>query len=511
MPRSKQKKTSVLTPFFFFFLFLAAASYFIWNTYYTPQGIVKETIIISGGDVVQVRLGESPNFFGTNVDSLLEGESIRSSEGGAQLEFFDGSTLTLDAGTTVTIALAREREKDSAKIIHIELENGRVWLSATQKINPGSEILLKTPVFSMETKGGEFSITQEEVVALSGSGIVEIKNIYSEDIEVGQAITLTSEDVSQIEAGGRGPQKTSIPVNFQESNWFAMNTATETKSESDLTEEDDIDTPLETEEDDTPVEVSPETNDIFILFPGENDEVVEVEKNSVPISGTVPEGTVKVIVNDYTLSQFAPGDTSFQYNAAIQWGTLEEGRNEYTIVALGEDDKRYEAEITIIYTPEGAEEGEEENRVEEEGPQEESEPEPEENKAEEPEEDEVVTGGLTITSPEEGVEITEDLIEVTGEAPSNAVDIRVNDYILSAFNEGDNIWKYRISSAIGNRTAGEYTITAEALGEDGNILQTATRNFIIEPLSGTNEKYMPELRGGTLPPIKQDDSGGPTI
>jgi hypothetical protein len=516
MSRSKQKQPSIFTPAILFLMFLASASYFIWNTYYVPQGIVTETDIIQNGDTVLVRLGQSDNFFETKVDTLLEGESIRSVEGGAQLRFFDGTVLTLDSGATATIELARSREKDSAELISLRLEEGRAFLSAEQKINPQSEVSLSTEIFDIKTKGGDFSIDQNEVIALSGSAMLQVGGLYGEEIEVGQAIQFTEEDIAEIESGGSGPQKTAIPADFQNSEWFAKNMSGEEIPESDL----DLDT-LEQEpalNEETAIETEEENEEIgvVILSPGANDEVVETTEDNIPLSGTVPEGTEKVIVNDYTLSRFSPGDTTFQYNAATQWGTLEEGRNEYTVVALGDDGERYEAEITIVYAPEGtaetAEDTPEESETAEESLPEEDEAveEPESNDSES-EDNEIINGDLTITTPEEGEEMSEDLIEVTGGAPSNAVDIRVNDYVLSAFSEGDETWLYRISSAIGNRTAGEYTITAEALDAEGNVLQTTTRNFLIEPLSGTNEKYMPEMRGGTLPPVEQDDTGGPTI
>ena len=52
-------------------------------------------------------------------------------------------------------------------------------------------------------------------------------------------------------------------------------------------------------------------------------------------------------MNDYALSKFALGDREFSYNAAVQWGTLQEGKNEYTIVTIGSDGERNEAKLPL--------------------------------------------------------------------------------------------------------------------------------------------------------------------
>jgi hypothetical protein len=155
MSRSKQKQPSIFTPAILFLMFLASASYFIWNTYYVPQGIVTETDIIQNGDTVLVRLGQSDNFFETKVDTLLEGESIRSVEGGAQLRFFDGTVLTLDSGATATIELA-VAAKRFCRTHFSSARRGACFFECRAKINPQSEVSLSTEIFDIKTKGGDF-------------------------------------------------------------------------------------------------------------------------------------------------------------------------------------------------------------------------------------------------------------------------------------------------------------------------------------------------------------------
>jgi len=67
------------------------------------------------------------------------------------------------------------------------------------------------------------------------------------------------------------------------------------------------------------------------------------------IKGEVPEGTAKVIINDYQLTKFAVGDTTFTYKASSAMGSLTLGeKNLYTVKAYDADDELLgSASITI--------------------------------------------------------------------------------------------------------------------------------------------------------------------
>ena len=67
------------------------------------------------------------------------------------------------------------------------------------------------------------------------------------------------------------------------------------------------------------------------------------------ITGIVPEGTSKVVVNDYPLSLFKAGDNTFKYRAYASIGNLKIGeKNVFTVIAYDENDNKLgEASITI--------------------------------------------------------------------------------------------------------------------------------------------------------------------
>ena len=72
-----------------------------------------------------------------------------------------------------------------------------------------------------------------------------------------------------------------------------------------------------------------------ILLPGTSNKGPYVQLESVvKIIGTVKEKVAKIVVNEYTLQKFRPGDRNWQYIANKNFGDLKEGLNEFKVVAL---------------------------------------------------------------------------------------------------------------------------------------------------------------------------------
>ena len=104
----------------------------------------------------------------------------------------------------------------------------------------------------------------------------------------------------------------------------------------------------EPEEEPEPLPESTSEGGVTITDPN-GGESFTTSETEFDIEGTVPEGTVKVMVNDYTLSLFEEGDTTYRYSAKSSFGNLEIGeKNEYTVKAYGEDNNLLgSASITI--------------------------------------------------------------------------------------------------------------------------------------------------------------------
>lgn len=492
--RRRQKSSSLFFPLLFL-LILVGCAYAVWNMFYTPEGIPQKTEIISmGKESPKIRLEESANFSKIyGVDELWEKESIHSEEGGDMLTFFEKSSIALDRDTVVTLNKVRNNERDESHNIVVSLDSGRMWANVASSVNPKSQFAIYTKNFSVFTKGGSFSIDPYGVVTTKGRATVRVGENYTKDVEVGQQISFSEEDLLSINNGKSGPEKELLSDVFRMSNWFLANTKEEEEKINDIEVITEEEAPF------IVPEKTDEENPLQITAPGKNGSTITTNESPVRIKGTVPAGTTKVMVNGYTLSQFVTGNTEFLYVANADWQTLKEGENVYTIIALGADEERYEAKITVLYKT-----GTDEVVTEEEGEGETEEDTPEEEVATEEEEPETITGELSISSPKDDDTLTKAETVVSGTAPSNAASIVVNGYTLSKFTKGDTSWTYIISEKLGNRPVGEFTIKVEAKDKDGKVLDTKSATVTIQKLpqnepTGGDEL---EMREGTLPPVE---------
>lgn len=81
-----------------------------------------------------------------------------------------------------------------------------------------------------------------------------------------------------------------------------------------------------------------------------DEEEVATSKSYHVISGTAPENTAKILVNDFALSKYKAGDTKWSYIAATSLGTLKKGNNIFTFRALDEDGEEIgRRSLTISY------------------------------------------------------------------------------------------------------------------------------------------------------------------
>lgn len=113
---------------------------------------------------------------------------------------------------------------------------------------------------------------------------------------------------------------------------------------------DDADDDETDTDDDVSEDVSASTSEGGVTITDPNGgESFTTSETEFDIKGVVPEGIAKVTVNDYTLSLFEEGDTTYRYSAKSSFGNLEIGeKNEYTVKAYDADDKLIgSATITI--------------------------------------------------------------------------------------------------------------------------------------------------------------------
>jgi len=147
------------------------------------------------------------------------------------------------------------------------------------------------------------------------------------------------------------------------------------------------------------------------------------------IKGTVPSNTAKVKVNDYTLSLYEAGDTTYRYSAKSSFGNLEIGeKNEYTVKAYDKDDKLLGSASITIDVQSGS------------------------------------ASAPTITMPSSSSTYTTTLDEIVlgGTVGKWVQKIYVNDQLLSTYIPGSEEWRKTITLSAGENT---FTVYGEQNGD----------------------------------------------
>ncbi|MBN2307028.1 hypothetical protein JXD20_03515 [Candidatus Peregrinibacteria bacterium] len=96
-------------------------------------------------------------------------------------------------------------------------------------------------------------------------------------------------------------------------------------------------------------EISPTAEVTYINSPNEGKDW-ETSREPVTITGTTPKNTKSIIVNDYELKKYVPGDPGWSYVAATKYDSLKPGENIYEIYAIDfNDEKKLIDSITITF------------------------------------------------------------------------------------------------------------------------------------------------------------------
>ncbi len=189
----------------------------------------------------------------------------------------------------------------------------------------------------------------------------------------------------------------------------------------------------ESEDSEVSVPEASSSGGVSITSPNNGDNLVTSE-TAFEITGTVPEGTVKVEVNNYQLQGFSEGDSAFLYRANSTLGTLEIGElNTYSV-------KAYDAEGGLV--------GEASMTIDvESGATEES------------------GGGapsITIPTSSGSYETTLDQIVLGGSVGKWITRVRINGANIDEYIPGSEEWKKTITLSPGENS---YEVCAEQEGE----------------------------------------------
>ena len=90
---------------------------------------------------------------------------------------------------------------------------------------------------------------------------------------------------------------------------------------------------IEEDIEETTTDVSPTADVTYINSPNEGKDWTTTSE-PITITGTAPENTKSIIVNDYELQKYVPGDPGWSYVAASKFDSLENGENVYNIYTV---------------------------------------------------------------------------------------------------------------------------------------------------------------------------------
>jgi hypothetical protein len=102
----------------------------------------------------------TPNFVpALDGELLASGDVVKSSaDGRAVLTFFDGSTLTVETGSSVTVTTLNRLPNGGIQVV-IEQAIGRTWASVSRLKTPDSKFELRTPTSAAVVRGTGFETT----------------------------------------------------------------------------------------------------------------------------------------------------------------------------------------------------------------------------------------------------------------------------------------------------------------------------------------------------------------
>jgi hypothetical protein len=202
--------------------------------------------------------------------------------------------------------------------------------------------------------------------------------------------------------------------------------------------------------------------------------VMTTDQNKVSISGTVGAGTAKVVVHetvggvsdDYTLSKFKSGNTTFSYNVSVALGNYKPGENDYSFSAFdASGNQSGSAVVTITYNN---------------------------GQASVQSQTQQVTGALTAPQvlTYNGVAsnvVTTGVVKIIGSV-AGAQTVVVNGYALSKFQPGDTSWTYFANENGGNLNPGLNSYQVYATDPAGNKSDVTTFTITYNKPAGSTQQ-----------------------
>ncbi len=220
-----------------------------------------------------------------------------------------------------------------------------------------------------------------------------------------------------------------------------------------------------------------------ISIPAADGEIYRTSRSELEISGEAPEGAIGIIINDYRLQLFSPGNTTWSYLANVKFNNYVFGKNVFEVVAINRGGYRSEAAKLTIILEEGVEEG---VITEGEEDTESSEVRRRPRTVEEsdlPNNLPLMPGSVTIFAPTRGSPYATANLEtlIEGNVPPEAASVWINGYRLRLFQQGKGFFNYIASAEMNTLKRGENIFEILVRSDEGYILDTLEYKITFTP------------------------------
>lgn len=189
-----------------------------------------------------------------------------------------------------------------------------------------------------------------------------------------------------------------------------------------------------------------------ITTPANAGDVYETTQERLEIRGTAPEGTVGIVVNDYRLQLFEPGNRTWTYLASTNIDNYQPGRNVYRVYAINAGGYRSEpAELVIVLGSENIPtdtENTEDSNFSNNAP--------------------LQPGSIQVVAPTPGNthNASQSSFLIEGTTSPDTATFWINNYRLRLYEEGKTTWNYIADTNMNTLQPG--TNTYEAVARDAN-------------------------------------------
>ncbi|MDD5751300.1 MAG: FecR domain-containing protein [Candidatus Peribacteraceae bacterium] len=209
-----------------------------------------------------------------------------------------------------------------------------------------------------------------------------------------------------------------------------------------------------------------------ISLPAKDGQVYRTQKTEFIVRGTAPADAAGIVVNDYRLQLFQPGDREWSYLAGTRLDNLREGENLFTVYAINDvGTKSPPVSLTIILGGEG------EGVVSSAASSGAASSVPEQVSEDDlPTNDPIEPGMLKVTAPAEGTAYTTATgsLLIEGSVSATTASVWVNGYKLRLYSAGKTFWNYIADVNLGTLKKGANTYVVNARNAEGQLLDTLT-------------------------------------